>query len=393
MKIKTHLIYISIIGFTTLVMIYLFGKIEYTIEPYSTWDLASYRAIAKASPHLNPNIGLPFAYRILGPYLVGLLSFSDPLTFYTFTVLASFAVVFLLYFFLNSMGIGAGVSVFVTVLYSFNKHLYGYTLWNFFQINDVLSLIYILLLFWSMMRNNWIGFGLVMLLGVLTRETSLLMLPVAFFYLVEKKIFSREAKYVLMVTILTLMVFGSLRWLIKASGDNLIQSFLFYSVKIFSMETWFRLIINPFIPLSLFPLIFFKRTLDFFRDKKYALVFLFLVFLSTLFGKNNERLMAPAFIVFYWLMGSIMDSERFKMNKLILSIIALGTFVSSFHHEISRFNFMNRNLTFIISFGSLVVLSLITFIFQIKAENLDQGSTLIQNNLGGPTSGSSLSQP
>ena len=368
---KAHRLYVVIIGFVTLLMVFLYGQIEYTREPYAKWDLAAYRAIALAAPQLDPTIPQPFAFRLLGPYVVGLLPLPDPLGFYILAVSASFGLVFLLYAFLCDMGVSAGVAALTTILFCFNKHLFGFTVWDFFQINDLLSLIYIIILFWTMVRGKWVLFGLFMLLGAMTRETVVLMMPVVFVYLIEKKKFFKEAGPALVAILLPAGVFLSLRLLIKAPGVGLLKAFAIFSAKLLSVETWFRLLINPFIPLSLLPLIYFERTAEFFRDKKYALLFILLVFASTLFGLNDERLMAPAFIVFYWLIAVIIDAEKVGRNKTVLSILILASFLASFHHEISRFNFLNRNVTVVTSLGALLIVTAVVLVLRIRYQRLE----------------------
>ncbi|MEE9370321.1 MAG: hypothetical protein V3W45_02515 [Sedimentisphaerales bacterium] len=377
--VRTHLQNIVIISVVTLFMIFLYGQIEYTEERYSKWDLGLYRAIAIASPRLNTSINQPFVYRILGPYIVGLLPLSDPIGFYIFTVAASFSVVFLLYFFLYAMGLSTRVSAVTAILFTFNKYLFGFTVWDFFQINDLLSLIYIILLFWAMMRSNWLMFGLVMLLGAITRETVMLMVPVVVAWLFEKKKVTTEAKYAFVAMIPAIFVFLSLRLVIITTGPNLIQAFVTHSVKLYSPETWLRLLLNSFVPLSLLPFVFLKTTIEFFRDKKYAAIFILLVFLSTLFGSNDERLMAPAFLVFYWLIGTIISFEDLIGNKLLFPIVVIGTLISSFHHVICRFHFMSRNLTIIVSICSLLVITVAALVSVIATKKLRQGRAVFRS--------------
>jgi hypothetical protein len=60
------------------VMIYLYGNIDYTVEPFRDMDLRYYRQMAQASPHLAEGVPPPFAFRLLGPWVVGLLPPVDP---------------------------------------------------------------------------------------------------------------------------------------------------------------------------------------------------------------------------------------------------------------------------------------------------------------------------
>jgi hypothetical protein len=127
---------------TTLMMVFLYGRIEYAKKPFSEWDLSSYRAMANSSPQLRANVQRPFAYRLLGPYIVGLLPLPDPLGFYLLTVAVSVLVVLLLYSFLCNMGLSANASAIAAALFSFNKQIFGFNVWDFFQVNDCLSLLY-----------------------------------------------------------------------------------------------------------------------------------------------------------------------------------------------------------------------------------------------------------
>lgn len=80
---------LAILFIIAIIMVILYGQIDYTAEPFSSWDLAPYRKIALASPGISPTIEQPFAYRLLGPYLVGLLPVPDPIGFYAFAVALS----------------------------------------------------------------------------------------------------------------------------------------------------------------------------------------------------------------------------------------------------------------------------------------------------------------
>jgi len=364
-KMKTNVKIISLLFIVTLIMIFSYGKIEYTEEPYINWDLKAYRAMSSISPKLNTDISKPFVYRILGPYIVGLLPLPDPMGFYILTVVMAFLCVFLFYFFLCNMGVSANISAITTILFCFNKYLFGFNVWDFFQINDLLSLIYLIILFSSMVRSRWIIFGLILVLGAFTREVAMLLVPVAFFYLFEKNKLLQEGRYVLIAVVPAILIFLLLRILIIAPGNTLLQALIIHSKKLYSMEALFRMLINSFIPLSLIPIVFYNKTIEFFRDKRYIYVFIMLVLFSALFGSNNERLMSPAFIVFYWLVATIIDSE-IKKSKPLLIVILLCTFLASFHHNISRFDFMTRKLTTIVSLNSLIIVTILSIVYRWK---------------------------
>ena len=355
--VKKHLQHAVFLVIVACLMICAYGRIEYDQYPYSGWDLAAYRAMAAAAPQLNPIVSSPFAYRLFGPYLVGLLPYPDPTAFYAATVIASVLLIILLYYFLCEMGLDATVATVTTLLFTFNKHLFGFTVWDYFQINDVLTLIFVTGMLWAMIHDRWMLFGLILLLGAVTREINLVMLPVDLVYQVEKGWTPSKIKLIMAASAPALVVFALLRLLIDAPGYSLTQALLAYAPKLLSVETWFRLLVNPFIPLTLLPLIYLPRTIAFFRNKKYLLVFLTLVLLSTLFGINNERLLAPAFVVFYWLIGVILEQEIAQDKRIVGLLIVVCALIASIHHEYSRFDFVTRELSLMLSIGSFVLLS------------------------------------
>ena len=81
--------YVLIICLVSFIMIFLYGKIDYESERFSDLDLHAYRAIAEASPKISTNIKQPFVYRLLGPYLVGLLPIKNATGFYIFSIILS----------------------------------------------------------------------------------------------------------------------------------------------------------------------------------------------------------------------------------------------------------------------------------------------------------------
>jgi hypothetical protein len=348
-----------------ILMVILYGQIDYTIAPYANWDLTNYRNMAAASPEIATNICRPFAFRVLGPYLVGLLPISDPQGFYIFSVLASVGLVFLLYRFLCASGLSPSVAAITVVLFTFNRYWFGFTVWNYFQINDLLSLIWIVVLFSAMLRGRWIIFCAALFLGSLTRETSMLMIPVVFAYLWERKELRRQWRPALVAIIPGFITFFLLRILIPSTcGLSLFEALPVYASKILSPDTFYRLLINSFLPLSLIPLVFYEITFKFFRTRLYALLFVVVVFASAFFGENQERLMAPAFLVVYALMGNVIQEHC--SERMFLAVLIGGGFLCSLHYMIARYPLPDRTVTVALSLGSLLVITVVAFAYRLK---------------------------
>ena len=349
----------------TILMVVLYGQIDYTVEPFATWDLSTYRNMALVSPEINPDLPKPFAYRVLGPYLVGLLPIPDAMGFYAFSVAFSICLVFQFYYLLRYMRLPAAISAVTVMFFIFNKYLFGFTVWDYFQLNDLLSLNLIIVMFLSIWKNQWIVFGITLVLGAITREASMLMIPVVFAYLLEQKELSTKWPKAVAAIIPGLVAFFLIRVLIPTTGGNsLLEAFRIFSHKLYSFKHILRLLVNSFLPFSFIPLIFFKHTLQFFRKKKYMLLFVGLVFFSTMFGSNNERLMAPSFIVFYALYGAIIRELNPK-KTILLFLIAAGV-LSSFHHVSGKWPLPTINWTYFLTLGATLVVTVYMGLLRLR---------------------------
>ena len=337
-----------------------YGRIVYTDPQYRIWDLHDYRTMAEASPSLAQNVRQPFVFRILGPYLAGLMPFSTDTSFLILTLAIGLALPLLFFLYLSESLVSPATAALTTVFFILNKYLYGFSIWNYFQINDLLALVDILLLMWAMSSQKWVIFGILLFLGSLTKEVPLLMIPVAFVFALQSP--NRAWLPVLVAVVPALLAAGMTRLLVHSDqGNNLLDAFFTYNRKLLSGESWFRLLVNSFIPFSLVPLIFFKSTLKYFKARKHELVFLVLVVFSTLFGYNNERLMAPAFMVFYPLLAVTIQGE-FTSSKIGLSVISFAAVLGVLHHAYARYP-LPREWTIPLSLFALTVVTAM-FIFQ-----------------------------
>jgi hypothetical protein len=371
---KTNLSKTFILVFVAGIMIFLYGQIPYWQESYHDYDLVYFRAMANASPGLA-SVERPFAYRLLGPYLIGLVPFPDTVVFYVSEIVVSLALVLLFYFFLCDMGLSPSAALPAVVAFCFNKYLFGLTVWDYFQINILSSSVYVLILFWAIFKERWAVFGLVMLLGAATRETVMLMVPTTFFYLFEKRELRTKWKKAAIAMLPGIVVFFLLRALIPAAGGlGLVDAFLKYSTKLASGEALARLLLNSFIPFTFLPFVFWKTTRSFLEGKKYVLFWLAVVFVSSMFGGNNERLMAPTFLVFYWYVGVLL--QDLHLDNLGMGIFVAAGFLSSFHHVIGRYPLPSRSWTEGLSLALLVVVTSLAIALRQKSRRQERKQEL-----------------
>ncbi len=352
--------------FITILMLYLYGDINYRAEPYKNLDLRYYLQMARVSPEVANSIPRPFCFRLLGPYIAGLLPIDEALAFRILTYLSLLVLVFVFYWFLVASGLSSRVSTIVVAFFVMNKQLFGFLSWDYFQLNDVISLILILVSIWAIVRRNLLLLALSLILGALTREVNMVIVAVAIFYAFERKFNWHELLKVVFATIPGIVTFILVRTFVHPSGGpELLEVFYIYRGKIFSVEVVLRVLGNAFLPFSLLPIIFYRETLRFFRERLFLAIYFFLVFSTIMFAFNNERLMTPAFVVFYLLIACILEWTKL-INRLSGILFFLLAFTASFHHIFARFP-VERNVSVAMGITSTIAISVIAIIYKVRA--------------------------
>lgn len=371
-KSSQRLKYLIVVASAGVLLTYFYGRIDYRNHRYDTWDLHDYRTMAQTVPSFTQEVRQPFVFRLLGPYLAGLMPFSTDTNFIILSMFLGLVLPLLFYLYLSNSLVTPPIAALVSIFFILNKYLYGFPIWNYFQICDILSQIEIVLLMWAMTSQKWTWFGILLIIGSLTKEITLMMIPVAIVFAYELKLFSKLWLRLLFAVLPGLLIAVLLRFMLSSDqGNNLVQAFYAYQDKLSTLDTWFRLAINSFIPFSLVPFIFFKRTHSYFQTRKHELFFFALVILSTFFGYNNERLMGPAFIVFYPLLAIVIQSDVIK-SKWITFIMIIAAILSNFHHSYARFP-LPRELTIVFSLFALAMVTVSLIIYKIWLTKIYKG--------------------
>jgi hypothetical protein len=351
---------ILIICLATAFMIFFYGKIDYSKAKYAGADLFDYREMANLPLNAYGSLHQPFAFRILGPIIVSILPFSTDLAFYLSSIALSILLIIAFYFFILNMGLSKLAAIIAMLLFICNKYFFGFTLWNYFQVNDIISNIVVIILFWSMYKYNWILFSIALIVGVLARETPLVMIPTAIVYLLENRKWKRSWWVFTLAIVPALICFIFLRLTIHpVEGIGLWEALKTNIIKIALPMVWVKLLINSFIPLSLIPLIMYRETYSFFAKQLHLLGYFIIIVFTTMFGTDIERLMAPSFMVFYWLMACII--EKHFRNTLSISLLLAMAFLASFHYSIGRFTVPEGISHYILPTISLIIVALFAF--------------------------------
>lgn len=352
-----------------LLAVLLFGEIPFRAPEFAHWDLFRYQAMAEAFPDIDPEVKLPFAGRLLGPALVAALPVPVETSFRLWTLVAGLATTLLLCRFLERRGIRTETAVLVTVLFVFNRQFFGTVLWNYFQLNDMLGFVCLLAAFEAMLARRWTFFALALAVGVFAREIVLVMVPTAICYLAcpgEEDNRSRRWPAAILSMVPTLVIFVLLRNTLPESGRGVVETFRDFSVKAGAWRTWYYLLVNSVSPLTFLPVLFHRRALRFLADRPWLVVYAALVFVSSFMGSNNERLMAPVFVAFYWLVAHVIDGWAGRWRTLAMGLVLAFTLTGSVHHTVTRFGFVTREAMMAGTLGSLLALSLILILFRIR---------------------------
>jgi hypothetical protein len=364
-----HGVYLAALLAVTAVMLFLWGNVNWHVPPADRWDGWHYRTMAEAAPGLSEVAAAPFRYRVLGTYTVGLLFGQSYIAgFFVVNYATLLAVVVALYFFLCYVGISQAVAAFSVALFTMNTHLFGLTAWLTFHTNDALAMLFLLLALWTLLARRWGLFGLALLLGALSRETWVLAVPVAFVFLWERRLLRSDLGKLALAVLPALVATVLLRILLQADVAGSLeplQAFLRFAPKILEPEFWVRQFANSLKPLSFLPLIFLGTTLRWGRANLFMVALILLTFASSLLGSANERLMAPAFVAFYWLLALVIQ-ENIWPHRGMLAIIAVATFASTLHYWYARFPLPSRELTIALGGVAWAVVTVAAIVFRLR---------------------------
>lgn len=338
---KQTITHISILVLLSLFVAFVwFGTIDWQ-GSYSHVDLGKYRQMASAAPGIATGVAPPFAYRILAPWLAGVF-FSDSTTgFRVLTVAAMVLFTILSYFWLQQHSVSKTTAFYLAVCICFNPFVSGLVYFDYFQLCDALTYLWLTILLFSINKSitnsKLVLFSLVFAVATLTRETALLLVPIILLAGIRKR------SWQLLLRILVAITPGVAVWYFIRTGVitsthefwSLQQALHEYLPKALAVETWYRILINTFVPFSLIPIIAYKQTFKILREHPEYAVFILGILGSVFLGADTERLVAPAWIVVSVLVGTAIDNCASRKTHLYIRMILLSI-LSSMHFLVSN---------------------------------------------------------
>jgi len=291
-----------------------YGALPWHEPAYRHWDLSKYIQMAEAAPGIDVQVERPYAQRLLGPWLAGVLHRASGLSvggsFRLLSLLAAGLVLAILYRFWRRRGLSEMTALVLVAFFVSNRALYGFALWDYFQLNDWIGLAALVIGLHALYDERRARFTLALLIGVLSREATLALLPVAAVFLHERGRLRREGTWLAGVAAAAVAIVVAVRLAVPGTGGyEFWRAPLWFHEKLFQAKTWFGWLVEAFAPLTWLPLVFRRETRRFVTASPHLLLLVALVYASTLFASDTTRLLAPCTVAFYLLMGRILESR------------------------------------------------------------------------------------
>ncbi|MCP4970962.1 MAG: hypothetical protein GY932_10250 [Arcobacter sp.] len=382
MKISDYKLYIQkiypivTIIFIATIFIFIADKIDYTSPDYSETDLAKYRAMAESSPSLNFDIPKPFVYRIFAPWLAGILPLNLDLSFFLLNSIFLILLAITSYYFLLYHKVEKKIALFVTICFILNRYFFAFLAFDYFQFGDTLSYFLHLISFFLFTKKRWVLFSITLIIGILTREVALLIIPVGYLFLYEKKILLKNYLKYSVAILPSILVFIFFRVLVKIEGDENYLTQIISGFELFEPESIVKKFFISVTPFAFLSIVYSKELYTFFLKHLYLLILFIGTVFSSFFGFDHERLMSPTAPVFFLFLAIILEqtvqSKKWKSHKgKIFGTIITLAFLSTFYHLWGIIKLPNREITLIVT----VILNLFMLIIFLILKH----STLTKN--------------
>ena len=332
---------------------WLYGFID--MVEHAESGMKYYVPMAEAAPGLDLDQLRPYVFRWLGPWLAGLLPVSPGTAFYALAWGASLGLAGLLYAVCRADGVSDATAALTVALLAANPYLFGFNLYNAFQLNDVLAQVGMGLALWLLWQRRFGWMGLVLAITVLARESAVLMLPVAGVWVWERGRLREDGLRLVLALLPLVLLFLIPRLVLPDTGGmGLAEQFVEESRKALQLETWARLLVNAWVPVVAVLLVWPREVMSWARQHVHLGALFALTLASAFFGTDQERLMQPAIWAVYLAVAHILD-RHWRRQPVPLGLLGMAAILASLHHLSARFPLPDRRLTVILAAVALAM--------------------------------------
>lgn len=327
---------ISVISFCTQDII--------TVNDGKGWDGNAYYQVAEQMQKGELITGdKPFIYRQLLPYIASVLPFKILDSYYYINLIANFANVLLLLYFLKLYSKDFLLPIIFTGFYMLHWvgflrfiHFYPSSCDSIAFLSILLLLIFTKKLFDTKNKIYLAWFVLTSFIGSLNREFVLFFsFPLLMLHspIVSTKLFyidfSKVWKAIIYVILPFLACFIGLLWVTSNAENtgmdyNLIRP-LRYTVFMKSIPEFLLSCYNTFGVLIIFPIIFYKTTINFLKKEQYFIALIAIALFLSWGGGDTERFFMWFLPVFAVIMIKIIEKYKNIFLKPLLIIPVIGS--------------------------------------------------------------------
>lgn len=266
------------------------------------------------------NVIAPYIYRILTPFLVYILPFNHMTGFILVNLTSLFLTAVLFYYYLKKLNFSQ-IHSFIGVLLFLLSSTVIFSMYDIVLV-DFLSFLFFLLAFYAILCKNDNAYLIVLIFGVLNKETILLTIPLYFLFKLSDNELTESLKSTLLIATIPLALFLSIRYYFGFTSyfslDTIKETLLY----VFQTNTVF---VNPYLVfgtlwiISLYNIKFVENV--FLKKSLYILPF---IFLQILIATDIFRVL---FIAFPIIIPISLYLFKIKNSRVLIAFIGLSFFM------------------------------------------------------------------
>jgi hypothetical protein len=325
-------------------------------------DAANYSLMAKFP--FSPEVSAPFCYRILTPFIAYCLPFDTFTSFFYLNLVFFSLTAVILYFFFKKLHFNRTYSFLGEFIFVVGSITNIYLIHNYIMVDHLNQFLFLIgcyiLLNKSKSKDKDISLILLLMLGVLNKETILLLIPI-YFIMVEDKLKNKIYR-TLLVSAPAILIYFCLR-LIPCTGTYEGSWLLFHLENLPSTFYNIFLAFGPFWILAFFN---FENKNRFLR-RSYWIIPVFIA--QIIFASNIYRLIFLAFPIIIPLGLIELKHYHQRINKYsVFFIILAQTTITVFYilKKYLGFDFLNIVYFPLIAI-TIILLIIISGIFYFKS--------------------------
>ncbi|MHA1271013.1 MAG: hypothetical protein ACTSPY_14565 [Candidatus Helarchaeota archaeon] len=348
-------------------------------------DAYYYKIMAESL--FNPSVSAPYCFRILTPLIAYLIPLDTGTSFFYINFTFFIASSILFYYFLKHMNLNSYYSFCGEFIFTFGSITNIYLIHNYIMVDFLNQLFFLIgcyiLLVKIPIKKRYQDFIIILILsiGVLNKETILLLIPI--YFVMEKGNVLKKLCKTILITIPSLIIFVILRSVIPYSGS---YEEIWLS---FHLENLLSTVYNIFLSFGIFWILAFfnfECNVKFLR-RTYWLIPIFMG--QIILASNIYRLIFLSFPIIISLGMIELKKYNDNFNKIpVITAISSQILITIFYilKKYLQFSFLDIIYFPLIGISSAILFSISIYLFlksrtvNSLTENENKGNLVISSN-------------